>query len=86
MGDTSAASGKEVVLHLDEATATDLEHLFLQVGELIAADVAVPMPSTETDERFGLVYRENCRQLGHLTLAEAMQAELDRRAREQGEQ
>ena len=86
MGHVSASSGKEVVLHLDEATATDLEDFLYCLFELVAADAPVPMPSDETQKRLGPVYREICRQLGHWTIAEAMQAALDLKAQAQHEQ
>ena len=86
MGHISASSGKEVVLHLDEATATDLEDRFLDLSELVAAGAPVQERSQETQERFSRVYREICRQLEHWTIEEAMQAALDLKAQTQHEQ
>jgi hypothetical protein len=83
MSENSTPGGKEVVLHLDEATATDLEDYLLQLFEVVAAGAPVRTPSEETQERFSRVYREICHQLGRLTFSETMEAEYERIAREQ---
>jgi hypothetical protein len=76
---------KEIVLRLNETEANALWQLLYSHGELIAAGAPVmpPLPGHELD--LLRVYEEITHQLGHMTMAEAMQASIDRKAQEQSE-
>ena len=71
------AKPKEVVLHLDEVTAFDLEQLLYSLGELVAAGAPIHPPPADVETRLGAVYFEILRQLGKPTMAEAIQAAMD---------
>ena len=70
---------KEIVLRLDEATANDLYWILHSVGAYIAAGAPIPERSTESYKRIAAVMAELHHQFGRMTMAEAMQAALDRR-------
>jgi len=73
----NSAAPKNVMLHLDEATALALEQLLYSLGELVAAGAPIHPPPADVEARLGVVYRDILRQLGRPTMAEAMQAASD---------
>lgn len=73
----NSAAPKNVMLHLDEATALGLEQLLYSLGELVAAGAPIHPPAADAEARLGVVYHDILRQLGRPTMAEAMQASID---------
>ncbi len=74
---------KEVILRLDETEANALWNLLYNYGELVAAGFPVMPPAPGHELDLLRVYEEITHQLGHMTMAEAMQDEMDRKAREE---
>ncbi len=54
----NSAAPKNVMLHLDEATALDLEQLLYSLGELVAAGAPIHPPPADVEARLGVVYRD----------------------------
>jgi hypothetical protein len=85
MPNENVSGAKEVVLRLDEATAEALWKLLYSHGELVAAGVPVMPPAPGHEMDLAGLMEEIDHQLGRMTIAEAMQASIDRKTREQGQ-
>ena len=71
---------KEIVLHLDEATARDLHDAIYMMGEHIAAGMEFPVLPTEFHLRLRAVMDDLSRQLGRGSMTDAMEAHVKRMA------